>query len=160
VPANVDVGLTAEIRLPHFKDAGLKAPRGPADKAEDMTEPQKTAKVEASAFSEPREAAAREARTQEDLHVCPSCDSGLVFPTDWAPAAGRRWTVDLRCPECEWLGGGTYAQPIVDRFDEALDDGTEALLRDLNLLTRANMEEQVDAFVAALNADQILPEDF
>jgi hypothetical protein len=102
----------------------------------------------------------REARTQEDLHICPSCDSSLVFPTDWAPAAGRRWSVDLRCPECEWNGGGTYAQAIVDRFDEALDDGTEALLRDLNLLTRANMEEQVDAFVTALNADQILPEDF
>jgi hypothetical protein len=125
-----------------------------------MAEPQKTARVEASAFSVPRDAATREHRTEQGLHVCPSCDSGLVFPIDWAPAAGRRWTVELRCPECEWLGAGTYSQAVVDRFDEALDDGTEALLRDLNLLTRANMEEQVDAFVAALDADQILPEDF
>jgi hypothetical protein len=152
--------LTPEIRIPHFKDAGLKPSFAGADKALDMAEPQKTARVEANAFSEPRRAAVREARTQEDLHVCPSCDSGLVFPIDWAPAAGRRWSVELRCPECEWNGGGTYAQAVVDRFDEALDDGTEALLRDLNLLTRANMEEQVDAFVTALNADQILPEDF
>lgn len=140
-------------------DAGLKGTLGTADKAGDMAEPQKTAKVEASAFSEPRQAAT-EQRTQEGLHICPTCNSGLVFPTDWAPAAGRRWSVDLRCPECEWLGGGTYSQAVVDRFDEALDAGTEALLRDLNLLTRANMEEQVDAFVAALARDQILPEDF
>ena len=27
-----------------------------------------------------------------------------------ARAADGRWLVDLRCPECEWTGGGTYAQ--------------------------------------------------
>jgi hypothetical protein len=125
-----------------------------------MPEPQPTAKLEASAFSAPREAACREPRSQEDLHICPTCDSSFVYPTDWAPANHRRWTVELRCPECEWTGGGTYAQSVVDRFDAALDDGTEAILRDLSLLTRANMEEQVDAFVVALGADHILPEDF
>jgi hypothetical protein len=102
----------------------------------------------------------RAARQAEDLHICPSCNSSLVCPTDWAPAAGRRWVVDLRCPECEWTGGGTYSQKVVDRFDEALDDGTEAILDDLNLLARANMEENVEKFVAAMWADRILPEDF
>ena len=29
----------------------------------------------------------------------------------------------LRCPECEWNGGGVYDQEIVDRFDEELDAG-------------------------------------
>ena len=79
---------------------------------------------------------------------------------DWSPAAGRRWIVELRCPECEWTGGGTYSQKVVDRFDEVLDDGTEALLEDLNRLSRANMEDLVDVFVAALTSDFILPEDF
>ena len=125
-----------------------------------MPEPQKTAKVEASAFTGPKPGRIGAPRTQEDLHICPSCDSTLVYPVDWAPAAGRRWTVDLRCPDCEWTGGGTYPQEVVDRFDEALDDGTEALLRDLNLLTRANMEEEVDRFVNALSNDFIIPEDF
>ena len=41
-----------------------------------------------------------------------------------------------------------------------LDAGTEQLLGDLNLLARANMEEQVERFIAALRAGQILPEDF
>jgi hypothetical protein len=96
----------------------------------------------------------------DGLHICPSCRSHLVYPTDWAPAEASNWTVELRCPDCEWAGGGTYTQAVVDRFDESLDDGTEALLDDLNILTRSNMEERIDAFVAAMWADLILPEDF
>jgi len=102
----------------------------------------------------------RRGRQAEDLNVCPSCSSELVHPTDWAPAAGRKWVVDLRCPECEWTGGGTYAQEVVDRFDEALDEGTEAILADLNRLARANMVEHAERFTAALRDDRILPEDF
>jgi hypothetical protein len=99
-------------------------------------------------------------RRRGDLHICPSCNSELVYPTDWAPASNKRWQVALRCPECEWNGGGTFSQQIVDRFDEVLERGTESVLEDLNLLTRANMEDQIDRFVTALGADQILPEDF
>jgi hypothetical protein len=99
-------------------------------------------------------------RRAEDLHVCPHCSSTLVIPIDWAPAPNERWQVGLRCPECEWTGGGTYTQEIVDHFDEVLDLGTEAVLNDLNLLARANIEEEVERFVAALNADHILPSDF
>jgi uncharacterized protein with PIN domain len=99
-------------------------------------------------------------RRDDDLHVCPSCNSDLVYPTDWAPASERQWHVALRCPECEWNGGGRYRQEVVDRLDEALDRGTESVLDDLNVLIRANMEDQIERFAAALQADQILPEDF
>jgi hypothetical protein len=99
-------------------------------------------------------------RRADDLHVCPSCNSDLVYPTDWAPATERQWHVALRCPECEWNGGGCYDQEVVDRFDEALDRGTESVLDDLTALIRANMEDQIERFAAALRADQILPEDF
>jgi predicted RNA-binding Zn-ribbon protein involved in translation (DUF1610 family) len=99
-------------------------------------------------------------RRRGDLHICPECGSDLVYPTDWAPASERKWHVALRCPECEWNGGGSYDQGVVDRLDEALDHGTEAVLDDLNILVRANMEEQIDRFVDALNGDLILPEDF
>ncbi len=114
--------------------------------------------LDASSFVVPR--APAELGATRDLHVCPTCSSGLVYPTDWAPAARRRWAVDLRCPDCEWEGGGVYAQEIVDRFDEALDAGTEQLLEDLDLLARANMEDQVDRFIEALRSDLVLPEDF
>lgn len=99
-------------------------------------------------------------RRRDDLHICPSCHSQLVYPTDWAPASERHWHVALRCPDCEWNGGGRYSQQVVDRLDEALDRGTESVLEDLNVLVRANMEEQIDRFAAALDADHILPEDF
>jgi hypothetical protein len=118
-----------------------------------------SAPIAASDFS----IAARAATTStpaDGLHVCPGCASNLVYPTDWAPADRKSWSVQLRCPDCEWSGGGVYAQEIVDRFDEELDVGTEQLLADLTLLTRANMEEQVDRFVTALNAGWIVPEDF
>jgi predicted RNA-binding Zn-ribbon protein involved in translation (DUF1610 family) len=99
-------------------------------------------------------------RRRGQLHVCPECGSDLVYPTDWAPASDRQWQVALRCPECEWNGGGRYNQDVVDRLDEALDHGTEAVLDDLNILVRANMEDQIDRFVSALQGDKILPEDF
>jgi hypothetical protein len=48
----------------------------------------------------------------------------------------------------------------VDAFDEALDRGTEALASDYEQLVRANMGEEIERFVAALDADAVLPEDF
>jgi hypothetical protein len=98
--------------------------------------------------------------TVEDLHVCPDCASGLVYPVEWEEADEVRWEVELRCPNCEWSTVGVYAQETVDRFDEELDRGSEALVRDLRRLTRANMEDEVERFVRALHADAILPEDF
>lgn len=99
-------------------------------------------------------------RREGGLHICPGCDSELVYPVDWEPANARQWTVGLRCPECEWRDEGVFTQDVVDRFDEVLEIGTAQILDDLNLLVRANIEEQVDRFVAALQADQILAEDF
>jgi hypothetical protein len=114
--------------------------------------------IDASSFALVRRPAS--GHSPEALHICPTCTSHLVYPTDWAPADGTRWSVELRCPDCEWAGGGIYSQQVVDLFDEALDSGTEQLLDDLTTLARANMEEQLQRFVAALWADDILPEDF
>jgi hypothetical protein len=114
--------------------------------------------IDASSFKAARRATPTHSGVA--LHVCPSCASELVYPTDWAPADRTRWSVELRCPDCEWTGGGVYAQQVVDRFDEALDSGTEQLLDDLTTLARTNMEEQLERFASALWADDILPEDF
>jgi hypothetical protein len=53
-----------------------------------------------------------------------------------------------------------YDEDAIQRFDEVLDAGTEALVADLRQLTRANMEADVMRFVDALHADHLLPEDF
>lgn len=100
------------------------------------------------------------APAQRDLHVCPECDSRLVYPVAWEETEGARWAVSLRCPSCEWAISDTFDDELVQRFDEALDQGTEALVDDLRKLSRANMEDDVERFVAALNAEYVLPEDF
>lgn len=98
--------------------------------------------------------------TVRDLHLCPCCDRDLVYPVEWEEVSPTHWEVLLRCPNCEWSEVDTFDQPTVDRFDEELDIGTEILLRDLKRLQQANMEEEIDRFVRAVNADAILPEDF
>ena len=99
-------------------------------------------------------------RERLDLHVCPECVKGLVYPVEWEEASPTHWEVQLRCPNCEWHTVGLYDQETVDRFDEELDHGTEALVRDLKRLTRANMEEEIDRFSVALASDAIWPMDF
>ncbi len=96
----------------------------------------------------------------DDLHHCGSCGLDLVYPVDWEEAGARHWEVTLRCPNCEWSGTGIFDQAAVERFDEELDRGTEALVRDLKRLMHANMEADIDRFVEALEAGHIAPEDF
>jgi hypothetical protein len=95
-----------------------------------------------------------------ELHVCPACASELVLPVAWEEAGPAHWDVTLRCPNCEWSGGGVFDEDSVERFDTELDRGTEVLVHDLHRLMRANMEDEIDRFVRALAAGAILPEDF
>ncbi len=95
-----------------------------------------------------------------DLHVCTTCDSELVYPVDWEEVGDTHWEVHLRCPNCEWAGTGVFEQDIVEAFDEELDRGTEALVRDLKRMMQANMEDEIERFVKALHAGHIVPEDF
>jgi hypothetical protein len=95
-----------------------------------------------------------------ELHICPDCEAGLVYPVEWEEHDTVHWNVSLRCPNCEWHAVDLYSQDVVDRFDEELDRGTEALVRDLKQITRANMEDEIERFKQALDADAILPEDF
>jgi hypothetical protein len=96
----------------------------------------------------------------DELHLCPECDRDLVYPVDWEEASPTHWEVELRCPNCEWSEVGTYDQATVDRFDEHLDQGTDALVKDLRRMVQANMEAEAERFAAALDANAILPEDF
>jgi hypothetical protein len=95
-----------------------------------------------------------------DLHVCPECAKELVYPVRWEEESPADWNVELRCPNCEWMTVDLFDQETVDRFDEQLDRGTEAVLRDLKHLTRANMEDELERFASALASDAIWPMDF
>lgn len=99
-------------------------------------------------------------RVPHDLHVCQECRSELVYPIEWEEAGPEYWRVCLRCPNCEWIASGVFPQELVDMFDERLDQGTEQMVGDLKHLMRANMTEEIDRFVEAMDAGAILPEDF
>jgi hypothetical protein len=99
-------------------------------------------------------------RSIHELHICAECKSELVYPTHWDEAGPENWRVSLRCPNCEWAATGVFAQDLVDEFDERLDEGTEQLVTDLKQLMHANMSDEIDRFVAALDAEALLPEDF
>ncbi len=96
----------------------------------------------------------------DQLHLCFHCAGELVFPLDWSEEGPRHWRVVLRCPECESRREGVFDQAAVERLDDELDRGTSALLGDLRRMTHANMSEEVEFFVRALDADLITPGDF
>lgn len=96
----------------------------------------------------------------DGLHICPECGSDLVQPLEWGEGTGGSWELTLQCPNCHWLVEGIYSRDKIDQFEEQLDDGLADMLADLRRLTQANMAEEIERFVAALEADMILPEDF
>lgn len=100
------------------------------------------------------------ATPSDGLHVCPQCTSELVQPVEWGEGAAGHWEMTLRCPNCEWMTQGFFSREQVDQFEDRLDDGLGDMLLDLRRLTRANMAEELERFVRALELDLILPEDF
>lgn len=104
--------------------------------------------------------AAPAVQPDQALHSCNSCGSNLVYPLTWEEAGEDAWAVSLRCPDCEHRRDGIFSQDTVAAFDEELDLGTDALTSDYRRLCRANMADEIDRFVTALEADAILPEDF
>jgi hypothetical protein len=105
-------------------------------------------------------ATAPPAQHQQDLHVCVECDSELVYPVQWDEAGPDNWSVLLHCPNCDVFREGVFTQDNVELFDEELDRGADALARDYKRLMRANMADEIERFVGALDAGAICPEDF
>jgi hypothetical protein len=101
------------------------------------------------------------AETRErDLHICPGCESNLVYPVQWEEADESHWQIALRCPNCEYAEEGVFGQEQCDGFDDELERGTDALTRDYKRLMTANLAEEIDRFAKALEVDGILPVDF
>jgi hypothetical protein len=104
--------------------------------------------------------ALRAACRTDDLHVCFQCSGGLVYPLSWSEEDRHRWRVLLRCPDCESRREGVFEQAVVERLDDELDRASSELVGDLKRLTHANMSEEIEFFVRALDADLIDSGDF
>jgi len=94
------------------------------------------------------------------LHICPDCGSDLIQPVAWGQVTPDQWELTLHCPNCGHSREGVFDQNDVADLEEHLDAGVEAILSDLQRMTQANMSDEIKRFVAALDADLILPEDF
>jgi hypothetical protein len=129
-----------------------------ADDAEDGASPPPPAA--APAARPPGRAPAREEVAAWGLHVCPECDSELVYPVAWEERSGDTWHIERRCPNCEWRHAGEFAQAEVEDYDDVLNDGTEELLDTLRSFARANMAEDVERLIDAIRSGRIEPMDF
>jgi hypothetical protein len=104
--------------------------------------------------------AADEAPAAPELHVCEACGGDLVYPVSWEERSGDTWSIERRCPNCEWRHVGEFDQDAVELFDDVLNEGTEDLLVTLRTFARENMESDVERLIEAIRSDLILPMDF
>jgi hypothetical protein len=98
-------------------------------------------------------------RTRE-LHLCPTCACDLVQPLSWSESSEGRWELTLECPSCWWSETAVYDRHQVEGLEDKLDEGLAEMIGDLQRLTQANMAADIERFIAALDAEVILPEDF
>jgi hypothetical protein len=110
--------------------------------------------------TDPRRQTADDAGATDPLHVCFHCASELVYPLDWSEEGPRHWRIVLRCPECESRREGVFDETAVGLLDDQLDRAASALLSDLKRMTHANMTDEIEFFVRALDAELIGPSDF
>ena len=94
------------------------------------------------------------------LHVCADCRASLVQPLSWSETEDEQWELELVCPNCSWTTSGVYTQAEVEDLEDHLEEGLSEMLADLQRLAQANMADEIQRFVTALNAGMILPEDF
>ena len=101
--------------------------------------------------------------TQADGRVlsdCPACGSDLIQPLAWSQTADGRWNLLLECPNCRRSEAGTFTRTQVEHLEDRLDEGLTAMITDLQRMAQANLVADIERFTRALQADQILPEDF
>ena len=102
----------------------------------------------------------RRGKLDEGLLVCGACRSTLIYPADCEERDRDHWHVELWCPDCGHHKWALFDIDMLDGLDRELDRAEAEIEADLACLTRANMADYVNRFVAALDADAIEPEDF
>jgi len=108
-----------------------------------------------------RRAQARPRGAAGDLHICRGCGLGFVVPTQILDILddGRR-LVELTCANCRLCVVGAHDHAALEALEDELEHGYAQVCAACERLARENEREQAEAFVAALHAGAILPEDF
>lgn len=104
--------------------------------------------------------AAGDGSCEQDLGWCGSCACTLVQPLTTEPVGRSHWRVSLRCPNCLWVGTAVLDEQALDLFEQARGRDIDVIRRELVQISLANMIEDAERFVEALDGDHILPSDF
>lgn len=94
------------------------------------------------------------------LHVCVACGCEQMHPIQWEEHGTSHWWVINRCPECEARFEFVASEQDCQIFDDIIEEQVEDIERIYRRMVTANLAEEVDRFVTALQADAILPFDF
>lgn len=101
---------------------------------------------------------------RQDLHnlrVCATCTRELVQPILWRPTrTDGVWFVALRCPDCGATRHGFTDEAELERLEDAMNAGFDAMRRALDDLTGERMRADCERLIGAINAGAITPEDF
>lgn len=95
-----------------------------------------------------------------NLQLCPSCTRLFVEPDALLGVCDNGVVVVLRCGNCGWRETLIAHVDAFEQLDHDLDAATAALLFDRRALELETAAAEFDVFIAALNADAVLPEDF
>jgi hypothetical protein len=94
------------------------------------------------------------------LEQCRHCPSQLAHPLRWRRLALDAWEIELRCPDCRQVWYERVPTAAVKRIDRVLKEARTELEKHLEEIDRIDFQEQAEDFIAALQRDKILPEDF
>jgi hypothetical protein len=101
---------------------------------------------------------------KQPLTRCPGCKLNAVVPLmdECAQFSEpyKGWHMVLRCVACHTVREVLVSQATAEAFDRALDAEAASLRYALAQLEHEHMQEHIERFAAALDADAILPEDF
>jgi hypothetical protein len=95
------------------------------------------------------------------LQVCPHCSKPFVVPGEVRQLVGvNRVRLELACSNCGWASVEVHEDTELASLEIALDRSFADLLWTLEVVWIANEEGAIERFAEALQADQIVPEDF
>jgi hypothetical protein len=96
----------------------------------------------------------------ETARTCSECGCELSYPWITRLIGEGFWLVLLRCPNCSHGWSRMLTEDGLEDLERALDLDARAMAAELSRLNRANMAEEIEHFVTALEVDGILPMDF
>lgn len=97
---------------------------------------------------------------QQAAHICRTCGSSLVQPTEWVHVDEHRWKVSMRCPECYAVYDLALEPEHVNEFSYQLEHGFQCLLEAIDQLDQQAFASECETFIAAVRADAVFPMDF